>query len=88
MVYGFVVNVMLRKAFQMVRLFYSLGSHFGAKSTLRLPGLSLDFARDGSRDGEFAEPKAWACSGLTLSGSSLPRLKRRGLAQPNGSKRK
>jgi uncharacterized protein (DUF433 family) len=40
--------------------------------------------------------KAWACSGLTLSGASLPRLKRRGLpstraqaegAPPNGSNR-
>jgi len=30
--------------------------------------------------------KAWACSGLTLSGASLPRLKRRGLAPPNGSR--
>src|SRR4030043_1016517 len=29
--------------------------------------------------------RAWACSGLTLSGASLPRLKRRGLAPPNGS---
>jgi hypothetical protein len=29
--------------------------------------------------------KAGACSGLTLSGASLPRLERRGLAPPNGS---
>jgi hypothetical protein len=29
--------------------------------------------------------KAVACSGLTLSGASLPRLQRRGLAPPNGS---
>jgi hypothetical protein len=29
--------------------------------------------------------KAVACSGLTLSGASLPRPKRRGLAPPNGS---
>ena len=29
--------------------------------------------------------KARACSGLTLSGASLPRLKRRGLAPSNGS---
>ncbi len=29
--------------------------------------------------------KARACSGLTLSGASLPRLQRRGLALPNGS---
>ena len=28
---------------------------------------------------------AGACSGLTLSGASLPRLQRRGLARPNGS---
>ena len=58
------------------------------KSTLRLPGLSLDFARDGLRNGEPVEPKAWAYlstnsrpranprgSGLTLSGASLPALK-------------
>jgi hypothetical protein len=56
-----------------------------AESTPRLPGLSLDFARDDSRDGELAEPKAWVCSGLTLSGASLPRLKRRGVAPPNES---
>jgi formylglycine-generating enzyme required for sulfatase activity len=30
--------------------------------------------------------KAWVCSGLTLSGASLPRLKRRSLAPPNGSR--
>ena len=29
--------------------------------------------------------KAGACSGLTLSGASLPHLERRGLAPPNGS---
>ena len=29
--------------------------------------------------------KAGACSGLTLSGASLIRLERRGLAPPNGS---
>jgi len=67
------------------------------KSTLRLSYLSLDLARDG----ELAEPKAGACSGLTpsirsgqaLSGASLPRLQRWGfgvssaerLAPPNGS---
>ena len=38
---------------------------FTYESTLRLPGLSLGFARDG----EPAEPKARACSGLTLSGA-------------------
>ena len=32
--------------------------------------------------------KVWACSGLTLSGAYLPRLKRRGLAPPNGSTKK
>jgi hypothetical protein len=30
--------------------------------------------------------KARVCSGLTLSGASLPRLQRRGLALSNGSK--
>jgi len=50
-------------------------------STLRLSSLPLDLARDG----ELAEPKAGACSGLTLSGASLLRLERRGLAPPNGS---
>ena len=32
--------------------------------------------------------KVWACSGLTLSGAYLPRLKRQGLAPPNGSTKK
>jgi hypothetical protein len=30
--------------------------------------------------------KAWICSGLTLSSAFLPRLKRQGLAPPNGSR--
>ena len=49
---------------------------FDPKSTLRLPGLILRLC---------SGQAAWACSGLTLSDASLPRLKRRGLAPPNGS---
>jgi len=55
-----------------------------AESTLRLPVLPLDFARDGLRDSELAEPKARVCSGLILSGAFLPRLQRWGLGPPNG----
>jgi len=53
---------------------------------------SLDLAFqseiDGIRQSTLRLPglKAVACSGLTLSGASLPRLQRRGLAPPNGSK--
>jgi len=35
---------------------------------IRLPGLSLDFARDG----ELIEPKPGVCSGLILSGAFHP----------------
>ena len=35
---------------------------------IRLPGLSLDLARDG----ELAEPKPGVCSGLILSGAFYP----------------
>jgi len=52
------------------------------KSPLRLPGLSLDFARDGSRDGELAEPKAWTCPGLTLHFDKLSVLSRSIHSQP------
>jgi hypothetical protein len=38
---------------------------------IRLPGLSLDLARDG----ELAEPKLGVCSGLILSGAFYPDLK-------------
>jgi len=49
------------------------------------PDLSLDFARDGLRDGELAEPKVGACSGLILSGASLLYFQMWGLAPSNGS---
>ncbi len=47
------------------------------KSTLRLPDLKV-----GACPSARAQVEG---SGLTLSGASLPRLQRRGLAPPNGS---
>ncbi len=65
---------------------------------IRLPGLPLDFARDGLRDGEPfdrlramsciegpVEPKPGVCSGLILSGAFYLDLKNRGLAPSNVS---
>ena len=42
-------------------LFSSIAAYkSGGEWTFRLPGMSLDFARDGSRDGELAEPNSGA----------------------------
>jgi len=79
---------------------FDAGFDFVVSSVERKPCLSVNFLNKRMtwsfirlllRNGEKSTLrlpglKARACSGLTLSRASLPRLQRRGLAPPNGSR--